>query len=240
MPIKQFSLALYLIFAVIHTSFCQEFISKGKSFLGGGLNLKISDYSSDLNNGNDTEIDNSLFSFSPYYGKFIKDKLAMGIQLNSYYSNINTDNLNSGVISTNWIRKNTTVVLSFFLRKYYTINEKFGAFIKPSLTYNHGFINEENNSFDSSGSKTRFSSNEGNNNSLSLGASLGLYYFIASKFTLEANLGNIFISKSFTSQKNKNERNGEITNTSSDSNSLDFNFVNQLSFDQLLVITYFF
>lgn len=236
----RFSILLFFLLNIMHCTLAQEFISKDNSFTGGALDLRISDYSSDLYNGNDSNQDNFLFSFSPYYGKFIKDKLAIGIQLNTSYSNRKTHNLNNGVISSNWINKRTSVGLSFFLRKYYTINEKFGAFVRPSLSYNHGFINEENNSFDSSGLKTRFSSNEGSDNSLSFGASLGLYYFISSRFSLEANLGNVFISKSFTRQKNKNESNGEVTNTSSDSNSLDFNFVNQLSFDQILVITYFF
>lgn len=240
MSIKQITLLFFLFFNINNTVHSQEYISKGKSFIGGGLNLRISDNTSDLNSGNDSKQDNSLFSFSPYYGKFVKDKLAIGIQLQTSYSNFKTESLSSGVLSRNSMRKRTGIGASFYLRKYYPISEKLGAFINPSLRYDHGFIKEEYNSIDSFGSETRFTSNEGNDNSLSLGASLGLYYFIANRFSLEANLGNVFISKSFTRQKNKVESNGEITDRSSDSNNLNFNFVNQLSFDQILVVTYFF
>ncbi len=240
MALKQFSLLLFLALNICHVAYSQEFISKGHSFIGGGIDLNFSENSSDSGTGNETKQNNSLFSFSPYYGKFIKDKLAIGVGLFTSYSNLQSEYLDNSIPTSNSKRKRTSIGASFFLRKYYPIGEKLGAFIRPSITYRHGIIDEVNNTIDQFGTESLFRSSEGNDNSLSLGASLGLYYFIAKRFSLEANLGNVFVSKTFASEKVMYESNGEIRNQSTDSNNLSFNFVNTLSFDQILVITYFF
>ncbi|MEQ9288948.1 MAG: autotransporter outer membrane beta-barrel domain-containing protein [Cyclobacteriaceae bacterium] len=222
-----------------HQSLAQESISSGKRLLGGGINFNTSDRSNNVIPGNGTDQDNLIFSFSPYVGKFVKDGTAIGFQLNTSYTNNKITYNNNGVPNRVSERKRKGIGFSFFIRKYYPINDKFGAFLNPSLGYRYGFSDE--GSFNiSGGSETLDWSSSAKDHTVSLGCSLGLYYFIAKKFALEANLGNVFASKTLERQKYKRESNGEITEDSYDQNNFGLNFVNQLSFDQILVITYFF
>lgn len=83
-------------------------------------------------------------------------------------------------------------------------------------------------------------SDERRGTTVSAGTNFGLYLFLGERFSLETNLGNVLFTYrteevEFTNQFGIEERNGD-----NDSSSINLNFINEISFDPVFVINFFF
>lgn len=210
-------LSTFLVFILVLTSNiqAQEYISKGHSVLSGSFGGSSREFDS----GDGYLSDNNSLTISTQYGKFVKDNLALGVGTSLFTSKSTTTNADSERLS-----KSNGFSFSIFARKYYPINEKFGAYWNSNLGYSY----DKNTSEFISSTGTNNTFEEQKNDRINLTANLGLYYFIWKRLSLEANLGHVSIGKT-------------ISNTgSAKSEFFGVNFVNTLSFEQFFTINYYF
>ena len=207
----------------------QERLKKGNYFIGGGIGFSTRDDSWDESNVNIQEYDYTRFSISPYSGKFIKDGIAVGAGLHLSSTDLEREWGTQGDLQIT-TEDGFRIGGSLFLKKFWPISEKFGAYLSPALGYNRE-RNEEKTTNGSLVATSKTKSNE-----ISLSARLGIYYFISPRFSFETNLANVVFSKDWETLSTSNEG----TKISKDGNRLDLNLINQFSFDQIIVINYYF
>lgn len=240
---KHFLTASLFCLVIINSSAnAQEFITKGTSLIGGSIGYDQRK-SEDLNLNVTTLVnqdiinDFSRFTFAPTYAKAIKDGLMLGgsISITTQESEISVQQVNFTQTDN---RSSNTIGFSVFLRRYYEIKGKFGAYIEPRISFSRG---SEDRTFDfrDSSNPTFFQEEtiEATTTTFGGGANLGLYYFISDRFSLETTLANVLISRSKTNRESESVPNSESSDTDS---VLRFQFANTLSFDQILTFNYFF
>lgn len=218
----------------------QESLQKGKSLVGGGIGFGISDNESNPDDDSDGSSQESRhFSFSPYYGKFVKDNLLLGVSLNLNTNKRDFKNYyNSGSSHNDF--KSKSIGGGVFVRKYFPVVEKFGVFFQPGLNYNLQTSETVYYSSNDNSADGRDRLDESKGHMVSIGANLGLYYFISDRFSIETNLANVNFSKTFRETEQTDYFNNSFTTSKGNSNSIGLDFINQLSFDKIFVINYFF
>src|ERR1035437_725432 len=151
---------------------------KGKHSIGGSI---IFSSSSTHNSSPDSK---SLdFSIDPEYGFFIKDNLAIGVDLNIGYHNESFGNYKN---------KSNTYGLGIFANKYFNIAEKLKLNIKGNLAYNYQTIDDTNSDI----TGTSFITTTTKNNTITLNFTPGLVYFATPKLGIQAGFGDIYFSYS--------------------------------------------
>lgn len=235
-------LCVVAVTMLTHQSKGQNAISKGQSMLGGGLNLSFRDNDSGTSAGNDfsSTSHNKSFSISPYYGRFIKDNLLIGGGLG--ISVFDSDgSSNAPDFSQESSSNGHGYTIKAFIRKYFPLGEKVGAYLEGSLNYNR---HENNRDFSSIDLNTNEILSERKTDELSdqfsLQGQLGLYYFFSPKFSLETNLLNIVLSRNLQDREQMNVVNQVPNSSSQTTTSFALSLINELSFDKILTINYFF
>lgn len=236
---KKILLVFILSFMFASNLIGQESFEKGKSMIGGGIGIGSGENETKPEDSLSRKSSQERFSFqvSPYYGKFIKTRLLLGIR-----TQFSTSKSERKYIETNGTSiaedKSHLYGGGIFLKKYFPVVEKFGVFFQPGFDYSYSISEHTASDFsNSSQSKNQFSENK--TQVVSFDASIGLYCLIGKRFSIETNLGKINLSKSVHKTKSTSSSN-EASNVKSNSDNVSLNFINELSFDQIFVINYFF
>lgn len=235
---------IYIIFLLSFFSnfnlYGQEYLQKGHSILGGGIGAMRN------NSSREEPIDslqqsgkNASFQVSPYFGRFIKDNLVLGIKLN-FGTSKNESSFEDFNQTSNTEQKGRSYGAGIFFRKYFPVLEKFGVFIQPGINYNFYSSDQVRYSSYNQGETVREDYEDRKSHSFSVNSSLGLYYFISPRFSIETSLGSLNLSKGKNNNKETNNYNDDSRTIKSDVDSFSFNFINELSFDKIFVINYFF
>ncbi|UII31429.1 autotransporter outer membrane beta-barrel domain-containing protein [Fulvivirga ulvae] len=230
---KAMLISILLISFIQFELHSQERLQKGNYYIGGGIGFSTRDESLDDDDLNASKYDYMRYSLSPYSGKFIKDGLAIGLNLQISSTDLQRE---QGTIDNLQVTKEDgfSIGAGIFLKKYWPVSEKFGAYLIPSLSYSRSHDESKNTS------NTYISSSESTSNQINLSTGLGLYYFISPRFSLETNLANVVLSKQFLDKETRNTSTEDTLSQSLERNNLDFNLINQFSFDQIIVINYYF
>ena len=217
------------------------YLTTGRSFIGGGLSLDISH--SDPDNGNPTTTDeNNRFaaSLSPTYGKFYNDRWMVGVSLTVSYQSYRQRNTQEDRFDESLTRE-VGMGLIPFLRRYLPVTERFGVYVQPEISYTYWRGTSEFERRDTSEpAANSFNSTITRRHVGSLGTQLGLYYFITPHFSIETNL--LQAAFTFSSRNAEQTFNDNVVDTVNKSTDLNarLNLVNQLSFDRILVLNYYF
>ena len=160
--------------------------SKGNMFLEGNLSFGSSTSTDSFNGTDDEENKNSNLSFTPKFGYFISDKLALGAELMVG----NTKNENTQFGTPNVVTENTssTFGAGVFARYYFLdLGQRFKTFTEVGLGFGSG-KNEVN------GTETSSS------NGFGLGVDLGINYFVTEKMAITFGLNNVLAYNSNKSE----------------------------------------
>ncbi len=201
------------------TSFLSAQTSKGSMMLGGSLSFNSGkDESTDINGGTSMVTDETKIrdlNFTPSFGYFVADKLAVGLVFSLASNSMTTTVPNA----TGFSKKEEKQVLSgaafgLFLRKYLMTNEKFGFYGQASFVRGSYKVEE-----------TYTLANGNSTKDLAKGPatiadlSAGIVYFPSKRIGLHAGFGGLGWSKiSITSSESTSP------NASSNFESSGFNF----------------
>ncbi|MEL7148220.1 MAG: hypothetical protein AAFO69_17735 [Bacteroidota bacterium] len=239
--IKFITLCTMLI-ALQFSSVAQDFVAKGTSLVGGSIIYsRTSNDDEVINLGTNAmrnaESTTDLFTIAPSYAYAIKDGLMLGTSI-GYTRQNNELQVSDTDFGRTDSRVNKIWNFSLFLRRYYEIKDRFGAFIEPRVGY---AINQQESEFTSTDGDGQIVFNseitERTFNTFTLGANLGLYYFISDRFSLETTLGNLAFS---TSSSKFDSSAPDGFSQSATSENFNLRLINTLSFDQILSFNYFF
>ncbi|TRX50905.1 autotransporter outer membrane beta-barrel domain-containing protein [Fulvivirga sp. M361] len=215
-------------------------ILKGKHVIGGGININFSEQDADNVRNRYRINDSRSFGFRPYVGKFIKDRLLIGAGLSiSSNSQDTEDQFNDRLDKSNF--ESYSYGAGFFVRKYYPIVGRFGTFFQPEVNFAISNQEMDRSAFNVNSQEViDESTDETDRVSFNLGINLGLYLFLGDRFSIETNLGNLSFSHATSDREIRyvsgaTERFDDIS-----SNSLNINLVNEIAFERLFVINYFF
>ncbi|CAN5195440.1 hypothetical protein BH23BAC1_BH23BAC1_39180 [soil metagenome] len=224
---------IFLFF--ISPLFAQEVINAGNFMVGGGIGVEFS---------NDTRTEDADFNrksnsffFSPYMGKFIQNRLLVGAQLHFGTSTGNYQESYGSEIFFNE-RSSNSFGIGIFLRKYFPLNEKLGAFFQPGIHYR--FNNSGHTTNQSSSNVEWLDKEDINTNTVFADINLGLYYFLGKRLSIETTLGNLSLERSSSNLEREHIYNDDVSHQKINNNRFGLNLINQLSFDKIFVINYFF
>lgn len=128
-----------------------------------------------------------------------------------------------------------------FLRKYFPSSEKFGVFIQSGVDF--GWFKSESEFkeffFDNSFPDYR-DSNELLTISGSIDAGAGLYFFILPQLTIETNLARFTLSYHDTERSAITNDGAERELGESSTINMNFNIINQFTFDKVFTLNYYF
>lgn len=214
-----------LVLLFISISLCgysQEYLQKGKNLISGSTNISSStlESSSELSNSSS---ERNNYSLNTYYGKFVKDKLAIGGGVNAgLYRVTNIHERLDTLDVTELSAKSYQIGINIFARRYISFTDKFGTFVGARIGLNRLF-NTQGEQED----RLEFT-----NFLYSANAEVGLYYFIFDRLSLSTRLGFAgfsYDSDSYSYDDRKSDRSG-----------FNFSLINSISLDQGFTITYFF
>lgn len=220
----------------------QNPFTKGKKLIGGGITFQDASGESipSDSSGYNQENSSNGFGISPYIGVFFKENAAFGVRLNYFTSNYESEtNYSSNGYSNS--RKSKDYGIGFFLLRYFAIKDRFGFSISPTINLNHYKSEQLSNSY-SFNPYDLYSSylDDSKGMGISAGLNAGLYYAISNKFIIETKLLGLSARYSGGTTTRKNI-NGDTEYTTDDkNNSINLNFVNTISFDQVFTINYIF
>ncbi|MEN4762085.1 MULTISPECIES: outer membrane beta-barrel protein [unclassified Chryseobacterium] len=145
-------------------------IAKGTTYLSGTVNFAASE-------DNNTNVKTNDLKLVPTVGYFVGTNLAVGVGV-GYASNV--EKTETAIVNT----KNTisAFVVEPFVRKYWTLGEKFYIFGQLSVPMAFGSDKGENNLTNTSNKETF--------NSFGVSVKPGLDYFLNKNWTLEATIGD--------------------------------------------------
>ena len=226
----------------------QDALLTGNRILGGGISFSQSDtddthlFANSLNPNATRVQENFSYSLSPYYGRMYKDFHMVGIRLN-----VGGFNAENRIEDTSFQDFTEVTRRSFgfggFLRRYITYSDRFGVFIESGLDFE--FRDEDTESI--SVNLTDPQSPIVNNSQLgfeSLGGSLdfeiGLYFFVLNQLSIETRLSRFSLTYSDFKRTRRNLDVDEFTEGEGNNTSINFNFINNFSFDQIFTINYYF
>ncbi|AZA49989.1 porin family protein [Chryseobacterium carnipullorum] len=146
-------------------------IAKGTTYVSGTLNFS----STENNNNNKT---NNELTLVPTVGYFVASNVAIGVGVG--YASA-TEKVDGDLVDTKFTK--SAVVVEPFVRKYWTLGEKFFIFGQLSVPMQFGNDkNEVSTSNTSVTTKEKF-------NSFGVAVKPGLDYFLNKNWTLEATIG---------------------------------------------------
>lgn len=219
-----------------HHSKGQEALTVGNYMLGAGFSLNFSNSDDEGINSNNYNANYFRVAVSSSIGKLIKENLAVGAGFTTSIRTYNTDHRGSRYTSDERF-KEYSAGLNIFLRRFWSFNDKLGAFINPSFGYSRTSRDSKKQTF---GLNTTYY-NELNYNRKSnifhLGAGAGIYYFFNDHFSVHTTLANINAYKSFSSTDRFDLSDNESTTEKSTANGLYLRLVNNFS---SFTISYFF
>lgn len=191
--------------------------SKGNMFLEGNISFSSS---SDMETfkGQDIEEDkNSSMNFSPKFGYFMSDKLALGAEL--FVGNSKNENTVFGTPNVVNETKSSSFGAGVFARYYFLeLGQRFKTFTEVGA----GFGSSKN---EMNGTET------GTGNSFGIGVDLGMNYFVTEKMAITFGLSNVL---SFSNNKSENPAGTEMNSTSMNGNINSFrNFFDTPTFGLL-------
>ena len=161
-----------LLFSILVSAQSEKFtIEKGAWSVGGFLAINSTHSESES-----FENKNFGFSLRPQAGYFLKDNLAIGMQLGYNYNHgkyRRSDNFEES--------KNNAVTIAPYLQKFFGISEKFAIHLIGSLEYSRLWYERDDENCLNCIENTR--------NVYGVIARPGISYLISDKFTLDANLG---------------------------------------------------
>jgi len=237
-------LTIVLIAIVSSQLNAQDFdpLSKSNYVIGGGVGLDIFNNEAESNDNNDriNEFKGYSFTLRPSVGKFIKDRLAIGgsLLLTSAANDNTADNEDLVATSES---NSFRIGAGVFLRKYYPIVGKFGAFIQPELSLSTSSTETKNSEFDKISQVSSLTSTlDSDGLQVNLGASLGLYVLLGKKFSLETNLGNLSYNYAKIERETAFPQSGTQASDTRTSGNINFSIISEISLDRLLVINFFF
>ena len=232
----------------------QEGLKEGKRIIGGGINFSTNEATNPNTNfgfgtGNVTTTKTDVFGLSPYYGRVFADYTIIGIQGNFNSQSLESTQRIGASDITNNEDKSTALGGGLFLRRYFPASEKFGAFIEGNINYAR--LTSENEFLfalavsDGVVTQTSTASLESKGHRLAVGMDLGLYFFPLPQLSIETRLGNLTIAYEdveITRSETNAGGNVVVTPLEQEGTSTSFNldFANQIAFDQLFTINYFF
>jgi len=216
------------------TSFMSAQTSKGSMMLGGSLGFSSGKEESTITNSGVSVVDReykfSGFNFSPTFGYFVADKLAVGLIVDfGSGNNTFTNPLATGNNQKEDKRVNRGTQFGVFARKYMMTNEKFGFY--GQLSFLTGSTNNEQTTTLANGnsfSNTR----KGPQTNVDLG--LGIVYFPSKRIGLHAGFGGLGWNSSRLKSTASTSSNSDVTVRSS-----GFNF-NLISASINFGFSYFF
>lgn len=161
---------LFLFIALSSSQVLMAQIKKGSIFLGGSVSITTAKYNSEFS---DQDRSQAAFSFSPAVGKFVKDNLVWGgeLQLAGYKNKF----------AYNSYQKNFIVGAGTFIRKYFPVVDRL--YIFGQANFSVGYISE----------KSKGTGNEYNGKGYSVGISAypGMSFAITRKVFVETGLANL-------------------------------------------------
>lgn len=215
---------------------------KGKKIAGGGVTFQDSANESIPSDSSDYYRENSSngFGISPYFGFFLKENVALGVKANYSTSNYESEtNYASNGYSNS--RKSKDYGVGFFLIRYFTIKNRFGFSLSPTINLTRYKSEQLSNSFNFN-PYDLYNSNSDDSKGMGISAGLnaGLYYVISNKFIIETKLLGLSTRYSEGNTTRKNINGDTVYTTDDKNNSINLNFVNTISFDQVFTINYIF
>ncbi len=251
---NQFSKIAAIILLFSSTLQAQDAFKEGQKIIGGGLNFSNSENtepnpSFGFFGSNVTETNTDVFSIRPYYGRFFTDRSMIGIRLVFNANNIESIQRDAFIDFASTKNQTSELGGGLFLRRYFTANEKFGLFIDGSLNYLRS-VNDFESSFVSSledrvVTERTVGTSESKQHKVSLEAQLGLYFLVLPQLSIETKLGTAAIEYTDSTIDRSEFVNGNIIQLTpeareSSATELDIDFANEIAFDQLFTINYFF
>jgi outer membrane protein len=183
-------------------------ISKGSFMLGGSLGANITMESTTKNTGlaDMTRPGYTEWNFSPTFGYFVSDGLAVGLSLNVSSNYMNTVQSVDKTKYENVMGSNFGV--SLFARKYKAITNNVFFHGQATLGYSAGSYTDRN----TAGASGFTDGDKYSSNNFGISLSPGLTYFVAPKWGIDFSLNNII-------GYNMNSTKVEIANSSKTSES---------------------
>lgn len=227
-------------------SLAQDALKMGNRVIGGGISFGLSDFDSDRqssNNSNRSNFSESFnFSFSPYYGKFIKKNVMVGLRFNVSIRNAESEqySINSVGKSAN---KSNSLGFGGFARKYFSKTDKFGVFVESGLDMSRSALENEGtfSSLDSGTSVlTNHSLSSGTSYRVSIDVEGGLYFFVSSRLSIETSFLQFVCSYQDSKTTSEDIIENLIEEATSKGVNINLNFLNQFSFNKLFTINYYF
>lgn len=243
---KKITAAFVLVFSCALT-YSQSSLEMGNRILGGGISINFSETES--NNpenvigsfyGDEYSNQSSNFFISPYYARFFKDYVMVGIDMElgsanhsqqSQYYNRNHENNSSSV----------SFGFGTFLKYYFPIHGDFGAYVQPGMGYLRTIQKNSYHHYDTLGGESYARGrNEIRTNAIHMDMKMGLYYFIFDQLSIETNLAQVVMSASQGKRREEDQQNGEISEGEERGSRLNLRWANKISFDQLFTLNYYF
>ena len=240
--------AFVLTFSCILT-YSQSSLEMGNRILGGGISITLSETETEMDDdwvmnsaywGNEFSNQTNHFSVSPYYGRFFKDYVMIGIDMELRTANHDQQiRYRSGNGEVN----SSSVSFGFgtLLKYYFPIHGDFGAYVQPGMGYLRTIQKNSFHHYDTLGGESYARGrNETRTNAIQMDMKMGLYYFIFDQLTIETNLAQVVMSASQGKRREEDQENGEVSKGEQRSSALNLRWANKISFDQLFTLNYYF
>ena len=240
----------FLSCLLFHSLLAQDALTIGNRILGGGISFSQHEtedlFSPRSNIYGDRTSDQFSYSFSPYYGRFYEDLKMVGIRLSVRGINLeryNMDNTNDSEYLTEFSEK--SFALGGFLRSYFPYSERFGVFIEPGIdlirsTRLSRSSQNDINTVDESVVLVDQREYEEKTTIARVDTKVGLYLFLLDRLSIETRLAGINLVYVDRKLLERDLILGVEDEGDGYSTSINFNFINQLSFDQVFTINYYF
>ena len=188
---KQIILAIAALIIVSHSN---AQILKGSMLMVGSGSYAGNNYS--IKDSSTTTLNKSAnYSFSPGIGYFIKDNLAVGMEI-GYGYNKTTYETNNLPAVTPFTNKNTTITQSLQFAPYaschFMLSPKAFIFIKARVAYGMPLSYDSKNEYYSGMDYSTDDNKKVKINTLNAQLVPGILFFLNNRFALQANFGSLY------------------------------------------------
>ncbi|MDW3191748.1 MAG: hypothetical protein R8G66_05265 [Cytophagales bacterium] len=245
---KQLLLSLFLSAGFLY-SYAQDALTLDNRILGGGLSFSQNDasdvypFSNDVIPGENRNNKHTAFSFTPYFGRFYQDHKMIGLRLHLNRSESQSENLFDDREHTHQVSRNA-ISLGGFLRQYIPFTDKFGVFLEEGIDVGRSTFEASNRSLDlEDPAFPRVFRNDREETKAwngSIDAEFGIYVFVLDRLSIETRLARFYLAYSDTKLTRSDLFNDETRTGEGSNTSVNFNLVNNFSFDQLFTLNYYF
>ncbi len=243
---KYYLVPLVFIFQSVILN-AQSSLDLGNRIFGGSISVKLNEASQEppvftVPTAGEADRKYSNFSISPYYGRFIKNEVLLGIRFNVGQTTTRQQNSYNS-IEYNFSTETMEFGFGTFIRRYFPFSEKFGVFFEPGMDFRRSISTYDGTTTDISSTPflvTRDDEYSEKSNSIMMEANLGIYVFIFPELSLETKLGNLFMRLSQSKIEERDLINNEVEEGSGKSSIMDLDLINQIQLDQLITLNYFF